>query len=77
MTGMELHEWNFPFQGPPKFTQMGIFCLKINHLATLVLKLSSEAAIKPKVETWNGSAATHENFRPCCLPMQIRAILSS
>jgi hypothetical protein len=26
---------HFPFQGPPKFTQTGIFGLKINHLATL------------------------------------------
>jgi hypothetical protein len=25
----------FPFQGPLKFTQIGIFGLKINHLATL------------------------------------------
>jgi hypothetical protein len=26
----------FPFQGPPKFTQIGIFGLKTNHLATLL-----------------------------------------
>jgi hypothetical protein len=26
----------FPFQGPPKFTQIRIFGLKINHLATLL-----------------------------------------
>jgi hypothetical protein len=26
---------HYPFQGPPKFTQIGIFGLKINHLATL------------------------------------------
>jgi hypothetical protein len=26
----------FPFQGPPKFTQIGIFGLKIYHLATLL-----------------------------------------
>jgi hypothetical protein len=26
---------HFPFQGPPKFTQIRIFGLKINHLATL------------------------------------------
>jgi hypothetical protein len=26
---------HFPFTGPPKFTQIGIFALKINHLATL------------------------------------------
>jgi hypothetical protein len=25
----------FPIQGPPKFTQIWIFCLKIYHLATL------------------------------------------
>jgi hypothetical protein len=27
---------HFLFQGPPKFTQIGIFGLKINHLATLL-----------------------------------------
>jgi hypothetical protein len=27
----------FPFQGPPKFTQIGIFGLKRNHLATLIV----------------------------------------
>jgi hypothetical protein len=27
----------FPFQGPPKFTQIGIFGLKIYRLATLAL----------------------------------------
>jgi hypothetical protein len=26
---------HFPFQGPPEFTQIGIFGLKINYLATL------------------------------------------
>jgi hypothetical protein len=26
---------HFPFQGPPKLTQFGIFGLKTNHLATL------------------------------------------
>jgi hypothetical protein len=26
---------HFPIKGPPKFTQIGIFGLKINHLATL------------------------------------------
>jgi hypothetical protein len=26
---------HFPVQGPPKFAQIGIFGLKINHLATL------------------------------------------
>jgi hypothetical protein len=25
-----------PFKGPPKFTQIGIFGLKTNHLATLI-----------------------------------------
>jgi hypothetical protein len=27
---------HFPFQGPPEYTQLGIFGMKINHLATLV-----------------------------------------
>jgi hypothetical protein len=37
----------FPFQDPPKFTQIWIFCLKINHLATLetMLSASSEANV--------------------------------
>jgi hypothetical protein len=26
----------WPFQGSPKFTEIWIFCLKINHLATLL-----------------------------------------
>jgi hypothetical protein len=28
----------FPFQGPPKFTQIWTVGLKINHLATLLLQ---------------------------------------
>jgi hypothetical protein len=28
---------HLPFKGPPKFTQIGIFGLKTNHLATLHL----------------------------------------
>jgi hypothetical protein len=28
-----------PLQDPPKFTQSWIFCLKTNHLATLVTRL--------------------------------------
>jgi hypothetical protein len=28
---------HFPFSGPPKFTQIGIFGLKTNHLATLAV----------------------------------------
>jgi hypothetical protein len=27
---------HFPFQGPPKFTRIGIFGLKTNHLAALL-----------------------------------------
>jgi hypothetical protein len=27
----------FPFQGPPKYTQIGIFGMQINRLATLTL----------------------------------------
>jgi hypothetical protein len=33
---------HFPFQGPPKFNQIGIFGVKINHLATLALALKIE-----------------------------------
>jgi hypothetical protein len=33
--GHKIYE-HFPFQGPPKFTQIGILGMKINHLATLL-----------------------------------------
>jgi hypothetical protein len=40
----------FPFQGPPKFTQIGIFSLKIYHLATLhAMHVSFEPFIKPLI----------------------------
>jgi hypothetical protein len=29
---------HFQFQGPPKYTQIGILGMKINHLATLIRK---------------------------------------
>jgi hypothetical protein len=32
--GNKIYQY-FPIYGPPKFTQIGIFGLKINHLATL------------------------------------------
>jgi hypothetical protein len=35
---------HFPFQGPPNFTQIVIFGLKINHLATLVGKREKDVA---------------------------------
>jgi hypothetical protein len=35
--GQRIHQ-PFPFQGPQKFTQIGIFGLKIYHLATLVAR---------------------------------------
>jgi hypothetical protein len=34
--GMAITDQHFPFQGPPKFTHIGIVDLKIYHLATLV-----------------------------------------
>jgi hypothetical protein len=40
---------HLPFQDPPKFTQIGIFGLKICHLATLVV---SRITIQ-RVETFN------------------------
>jgi hypothetical protein len=33
-SGHKIYE-HFPLQGPPKYTQIGIFGHKINHLATL------------------------------------------
>jgi hypothetical protein len=32
--GHEIYQ-HFPFQGPPKCTEIGIYGLKLNHLATL------------------------------------------
>jgi hypothetical protein len=40
---------HFPFQGPPKCTQIGIFGLKINHLATLVFGIILGAKILPRL----------------------------
>jgi hypothetical protein len=34
---MAVKYYKFPFQGPPKFTQIGIFGLNLKHLATLVM----------------------------------------
>jgi hypothetical protein len=36
---------HFRIYGPPKFTQIGIFGLKINHLASLVITMSLEEQI--------------------------------
>jgi hypothetical protein len=33
--GHEIYQ-HLPFKGPPQFTQIGIFVLKTNHLATLL-----------------------------------------
>jgi hypothetical protein len=32
---------HLPFEGPPKYTQIGVFGIKINHLATLVLTMTN------------------------------------
>jgi hypothetical protein len=34
---IEYNQRHIPFEGPPKFTQIGIFGLKINHVATLIV----------------------------------------
>jgi hypothetical protein len=39
---------HFPFQGPPKFTNIGIFGLKINHLATLVRPFGAQLNFQKK-----------------------------
>jgi hypothetical protein len=41
----------FPFQCPPKFTQIGILGLKINHLATLVGMVYTEESTPAEEET--------------------------
>jgi hypothetical protein len=55
---------HFPYQGPPKYTQIGICGLKINHLATLVSTVARQAirfwlsftriTIKPLGRQWLG-----------------------
>jgi hypothetical protein len=41
---------HFPFQGTPKFTQIGILGMKINHLATLVgLSFTDEKVCLPGI----------------------------
>jgi hypothetical protein len=51
---------HFPFQGPTKGTQIGIFGMKINHLATLITptKIST-------ISLKECASGTHErNFSP-------------
>jgi hypothetical protein len=43
----------FPLKDPPKFTQIGIFGLKINHLATLICTFGSS----PRREIVKGQKA--------------------
>jgi hypothetical protein len=43
---------HLPLQEPPKFTQIGIFGLKINHLATLTWRQSLRKRIAV-VKTWS------------------------
>jgi hypothetical protein len=41
---------HFPFYGPPKFTQIWIFGVKTNHLATLVhLRMNADRPKRPKI----------------------------
>jgi hypothetical protein len=40
---------HFPLQGPPKFTQIRIFGLKINHLATLMLAVKNAEMFRGRV----------------------------
>jgi hypothetical protein len=41
---------HFPFQGSPKYTQIGIFGLKLNHLATLAGKIDDNLSIEWREE---------------------------
>jgi hypothetical protein len=49
---------HFPFQGPPKFTQIGTFGLKINHLATLVWPRCKALPRQRWNRIWDESAKT-------------------
>jgi hypothetical protein len=44
---------HFQFLGPPKYTKIGIFGMKINHLATLVrlLKHNRNDSLRPEDKT--------------------------
>jgi hypothetical protein len=41
LNGHKMYQ-RFPLQDPPKFTQIGIFGLKTNHLATLVCRFDCD-----------------------------------
>jgi hypothetical protein len=53
---------HFPFPGPPKFPQIGIFGLKIYHLATLVHSCSAEASPPDALKLGFGIAAGLPDF---------------
>jgi hypothetical protein len=55
---------NFPIRGPPKFTQTGIFGLKINHLATLMRSRGSSSCspLNHLIKSRSGRKKNQENF---------------
>jgi hypothetical protein len=58
---------HFPFHGPPKYTQIGIFGMKINHLAILVLRQVSASYVHTIVR-----GATFECRSPTCRKSKCR-----
>jgi hypothetical protein len=48
----------FSTKGPPKFTQIGIFGLKINHLATLVPKSDYITGLRLAFFPWHRTSVS-------------------
>jgi hypothetical protein len=58
--GLKIYQ-DFPFRGPPKYTQIGIFGLKIYHLATLYVATFWSIGHRPRAFV----CLYRENSRPC------------
>jgi hypothetical protein len=55
---------HFPFHDPPKYTQIGIFGLKRNHLATLCLsRVAALATFEPIEVTFESTSAETQNLK--------------
>jgi hypothetical protein len=70
---------HFPFQGPPKHTQIGIFGLKINHMATLMHKPEvTTCSLKHQSKTFLSTVqdiCTYEQSFTCHFELMVNAII--
>jgi hypothetical protein len=62
----------FPFQGPPKFTQIGIFALKRNHVATpkITESISSVVCINERDTFYISAHMQLPHVRTCLFKRQ-------